>query len=111
MKRQLLYLSFFALGLLGCGEKQPEPVQAKPQEPTGGDYLSTITRAEQKAVVKIDTVAIDQAIQQFQVGEGRFPNDLNELVAKKYLRQMPKTPPGKKFEYDAKTGAVKIVAE
>ena len=73
------------------------------------DYLSTITKQKQVAVKKIDTVSLNQAVQLFQVQEGRLPKDLNELVEKKYIAQIPETPYGTKLDYDATSGTVKVV--
>ena len=57
----------------------------------------------------IDTVALNQAVQQFNVTEGRYPKDLNELVTEKYLPRLPEAPYGMKIVYDANTGTVKVV--
>ena len=115
MKRQLLHLSFFAFAFFaGCGKNEPAPAAPPPQTqsaPSSDGYLGTITKAQKQAVGKLDTVSIDAAINRFQVDEGRNPKDLNELVAKKYLAELPKAPVGKKFEYDANTGTVKLVAQ
>ena len=43
--------------------------------------------------------------------EGRFPNDLKELVEKKYMPVVPTPPAGSKLDYDAKAGTVKIVSQ
>jgi hypothetical protein len=47
----------------------------------------------------------------FNVGEGRYPKDLSELVEKKYIPQIPETPYGSKLAYDATTGKVTVVNE
>ena len=75
------------------------------------DYLSSITKAEQSAIKTIDVSAVSQAIRQFQVEQGRFPNDLNELVQDKYLPRIPPTPYGTKLAYDSATGEVKVVKQ
>ena len=73
------------------------------------DYLGAVVRAKKSAEKTIDTVNLNQAIQQFSVGEGRYPKDLNELVTEKYLPRLPDAPYGMKFVYEAKTGQVKVV--
>lgn len=75
------------------------------------DYLGAAVKAKQSAVKTIDTTALNSAIQQFYVGEGRFPNDLNELVSKKYIPQIPSAPVGMKIEYDKEGGQVKVVRQ
>src|SRR5687767_3699258 len=98
MKQRFVLVAVAALTLVGCGKNEPAPpeTQAKPAQSTSSDgYLGTITKAQQGMVGKVDVVAIDAAIQRFQVDQGRNPNDLNELVAKKYLTQLPTPPVGK----------------
>jgi hypothetical protein len=75
------------------------------------DYLNSAAKAQQSAVKTVDTVAIKNAIEMFNVQEGRFPKDLNELVEKKYIPQVPTPPHGSKIVYDANTGTVKVEKE
>jgi hypothetical protein len=44
----------------------------------------------------------------FQVQEGRLPNDLDELVAKKYIPLIPTPPVGTKLVYNATKGTVTV---
>jgi hypothetical protein len=117
--KKMLSLSFAALVLAaGCG-KDPGSPAASTNAAAGGDslvtapvdYLSTITKQQQNAVKAIDVAAVNKAIQQFQVEQGRNPKDLNELVEQKCLPQIPKTPHGTRLEYDASTGTVKVVKQ
>jgi hypothetical protein len=62
-------------------------------------------------VKQIDLAYVNQAIQQFQAGEGRLPKDLNEMVAMHYLGKIPDTPYGSKIVYDATSGTVKVVKQ
>ncbi len=101
----------------GCSEKK-EATPPAPKTETGGsvvsaptDYLSAAAKAKQNAEKTIDVTAVNSAIEQFNVGEGRYPKDLNELVSKKYLSMIPPTPHGTKLEYDASNGQVKIVKQ
>jgi hypothetical protein len=75
------------------------------------DYLAAVAQAKKHSEKVIDVVQINQAITFFHEAEERFPADLNELVAKHYLRAVPKAPYGMKFVYDAKTGEVKVVKQ
>jgi hypothetical protein len=43
--------------------------------------------------------------------EGHFPKDLNELVEKKYIAQIPSAPNGMKIVYDASKGDVQVVPQ
>jgi hypothetical protein len=107
-----------ALLLGGCGEKASQPAQGTNSTSSGGsvatapvDYLGAMGKAQQNAVKTVDTVSVNQAIQQFNVGEGRNPKDLNELVEKHYMPQIPTPPNGTKLDYDATAGTVKVVKQ
>jgi len=75
------------------------------------DYLGAVDQARQASIKTVDVATLTKAIQMFQVEEDRLPKDLDELVAKKYIAEIPKPPHGKKIVYDASTGTVKVVAE
>ncbi|SPE61032.1 conserved exported hypothetical protein [Verrucomicrobia bacterium] len=107
-----------AAGLLltGCGDKSSSSVATT--NSTGGslatapaDYLGAITKGQQKAVKTVDTAALNQALDLFNVDHGRFPKDLNELVAEKYIPSIPATPYGTKLDYDANAGRVSVVKQ
>jgi hypothetical protein len=112
MKTVFALAFLFAIGLVGCGEKSGTPPAATNAPGSErGDYLSTITRAEQSAIKTVDTTALASAIAMFQVDKGRWPKDLNELVAEKFIPKIPEVPFGSKIEYDANTGTVKVVKQ
>jgi len=109
-------LSIIILSIAGCGKKS-EP-NKKSDETTSGnpitapvDYLGAVGKAKKYSEKSLDIVNLKRAIQEFQASEGRFPNDLSELVTEKYLNSIPKPPQGMKIVYDPKTGDVKIVPE
>lgn len=95
--------------LAGCSKSSDESTPASPTAPV--DYLKSAANAKHSADKTVDTAALAKAVDMFNVQEGRFPNDLNELVAKKYIPQLPTPPVGSKIEYDAKSGAVKVVKQ
>jgi hypothetical protein len=115
MKSTLL-LGILIGALVGCGQNQDSQPATTNQAKVGEnpldaptDYLRTATKAQQTAVKVVDTASINQAIQMFNVSEGRLPKDLDELVALKYLPRLPEPPANMKFSYDATSGTVKIV--
>ena len=112
MKTALALAFTFAICLVGCGEK-PSLSATATNAPANnrGDYLSTITRAEQSAIKTVDTTALASAIAMFQVDKGRWPKDLNELVTEKFIPKIPEVPFGSKIEYDANAGTVKMVKQ
>jgi len=75
------------------------------------DYLTSIAKAKKTADAKIETASINKAAQLFYAQEGRYPKDLNELVRPDYLPQLPPPPFGMKYDYNPKTGEVKVVPQ
>lgn len=120
-----LSLVVVALLLAGCGEKssQPETKSGQPTQPTNApstsgsiatapvDYLAGLAKAQQSAVKSVDLTSLNKDIQLFNVQEGRYPKDLNELVEKHYIPEIPPVPYGSKLDYDPNTGSVKIVKQ
>jgi len=104
--------------LIGCGGSSD-----KPSQPTNGaaggssplsapaDYVGALGKAQQAAVKTVDTTSLNQAIQLFNVENGRNPKDLNELVQGKFIPKIPDAPYGMKLEYDATAGKVKVVKQ
>ena len=107
-------LVFFALG---CGKSSSQKTQTTNTASDGSvitapvDYLGALAKAKKSTEKTVDTIALNQAIQMFEVQEGRFPKDLNEMVEKKVIRVIPQAPIGSKIEYDAVSGTVKVVKQ
>jgi stage V sporulation protein SpoVS len=114
MKIPVLILPVVLVLSAGCGDHSSSTPQttntAAGSTPASaaGDYAGAMARSQQLAVKTIDTAAINQAIQMFQVEKGRFPKDLNELVENKDIPKIPDTPPGTKLVYDAAAGQVRV---
>jgi hypothetical protein len=75
------------------------------------DYAKNLSTTVPRAAALIDIASIQRAINQFQAMEGRNPKSLEELVAMRYLPQLPPVPQGKRLSYDAATGKVELVAQ
>ena len=110
------FLLFFACGCDKQSSPQPTATTnataagTSPLDAPGG-YLKAVVKGQQTAVKTVDTTSLDKAIQMFNVEQGRNPKDLNELVEKKYMPQIPTPPYGSKLVYDANAGTVKIQKE
>jgi hypothetical protein len=109
-----LMLLAAALVLAGCGNNQggssqTNTVSSGTVPAPSGNYLDTLANSRDRAVKVIDTAALTQAVQMFNATEGRFPKDLEELVTNKLIAEIPVTPRGKKLDYNASTGEVKLV--
>ena len=122
MKRAFFIVSLLGVILAsGCRKSEelpvptaPEKTAAKPADSLATapvNYLAASAKAGQSMEKKIDSVAINNAIQLFGVQEGRFPKDLDELVTKKYIGKLPVPPFGSKLQYDAKEGKASVVKE
>jgi len=119
MKRLPLSLALGMALLVGCGQKdETQPAKATNETAATGnpltapvDYLGAIAKAKKSSEKTIDTVYLNQAIQLFHTSEGRYPKDLNELVAENYLPKIPDAPYGMKIVYDATKGVVKVVQQ
>ena len=105
----------FAVLLVACRKENNPPVSPQvPQAPSATaplDYLSQAGKAEQSMEKNIDVASLNNALQLFNVQEGRFPKDLNELVEKKYIGKVPAPPFGMKLQYDAKDGKVAVIKQ
>jgi hypothetical protein len=73
------------------------------------NYVGAVVQAEKYSQKQIDLAYVNQAIQQFQAGEGRLPKDLNEMVEMHYLGKVPDAPYGYQIVYDATVGSIKVV--
>jgi hypothetical protein len=111
-----------ALGLVwlvGCGQKdETQPAKSTNETAATGnpltapvDYLGAIAKAKKNSVKTIDTVYLNQAIQMFHTAEGRYPKDLNELVAESYIPKIPDAPYRMRIVYDATRGVVTVVQQ
>ena len=113
------YLSLAAgLLLAGCGGESDKSATATNTTSSGStplsapaDYVGALGKAKQTAEKTADTATLNQAIQMFNVDKGRYPKDLNELVAEKYIPKIPAAPYGMKLDYDATAGKVKVVKQ
>ncbi len=116
MKTVLCLSVAASLVLIGCGESSDKTAQPTNGAASGSsplnapaDYVGALGKAKQTAVKTVDTTSLNQAIQMFNVENGRYPKDLNELVEKKVIPRIPDAPYGMKLDYDASTGKVKVV--
>ncbi len=73
-------------------------------------YLGMLVEAKKSADKKIDTAYLNQAVQLFNVQEGRYPKTLEELTPN-YVAKIPEAPIGFKIDYDPTKGEVKVVAQ
>ncbi len=114
MRINLFLTLLVGLLVAGCGKKEA----AKSETSSSGnpvtapaDYLGAVAKAKKVAEKTVDTAGLQKSIDLFQAQEGRLPNSLNELVGPNYLSKLPPPPAGMKFDYNPKTGQLKVVPQ
>ena len=101
--------------LVGCGDGGNGSSQQTNSTSSGNpltapaDYVGALGNAKQKAVQTVDLASLNQAVQLFNVSEGRLPKDLQELVTTKYITKIPDAPYGQKIVYNPADGQVTVV--
>ena len=95
-----------AVLLAGCGESSAPQTPVNPADVTN----NVLVNAKRTADKTIDVSFVNQAIQLFNVQEGRLPKTLAELTPK-YVAKLPDAPLGYKLAYDAKKGEASVVRE
>lgn len=117
MKTFLCLCVGLSLLALGCGDDSSKKSSGTNSVSSGNpitapvDYLGALGEAKKRTEKTIDVISINQAITHFELQEERKPKDLNELVEKGFLREIPKAPYGSKIVYDAANGTVKVVKQ
>jgi hypothetical protein len=117
MKLTIPVLCAAVVLLAGCGDKSSDkPVAAtNGASPSGGvvsapgDYVNGLVGSRNRAIKTTDIASLNEAAQMYNVQEGHFPKDLNELVEAKMIARIPEAPPGMKLDYDPATGKVSVV--
>jgi len=119
MKTAFCLLSLASVWLVSCSRENPPapPASVATNPPAAfenplnapADYGKALVNAQESAVKTVDLAALTRAIEMFQVDKGRYPKNLEELVAGKYIGQIPPAPAGMRILYDPVSGTVKIV--
>lgn len=73
------------------------------------DYLAAQGQAKKHSEKVVSLAQVQQALQQFQASEDRWPKDLQELVRAGFLAAVPVAPAGQRVVYDAGSGTVRMV--
>lgn len=100
----------------GCGKddsaapKQTNAASSGNPLTAPADYLGAVNQAQKRAGKVISTAGLDQAIKMYQATEGKFPASLDALVPD-FLHSIPPAPGGMKYNYDPKTGVIKMEAK
>jgi hypothetical protein len=107
----LILLAATCLGLslitcTGCGKSGEESPDAKEKQNEG--YMGTLAKSYRKGREEPNLLAVRNELKQFQAIKERWPKNLKEFVEWRGA-ELPQLPEGRKFDYDPKTGKLKIV--
>ena len=97
----------------GCGKSDSSAPKSTNTTSSGNpltapvDYLGAVNQAHKRAGKVVSSAGLDQAIKMFYATEGKFPATLNVLVPD-YLHSIPPAPNGMKYNYDPKSGSIKV---
>jgi hypothetical protein len=94
--------------LAGCGDNSSS--NSSGPVTNAADVNNTFVNAKRTADKTIDVAWLNQALQLFNVQEGRYPKTLAELTPK-YVAKLPDPPLGYKLNYDANKGEVTVVRQ
>lgn len=100
------------LVLAGCNESSQTKSSADGKSNVAtapADYVDNLAKAQKRAVKTVDITTMNKAVESFFVHEGHYPNDLLELVEKRYLPRIPTLPGTATWDYDTNTGVVSIM--
>jgi hypothetical protein len=103
-----------AMFLAGCGDSSKKATQAYNAVSNVVDaplnYIGAVGQAQKYSEKQIDLAYVNEAIQQFNAGEGHYPTNLQEMIPN-YLGKMPQAPFGYKISYDPTSGTISVVKE
>jgi outer membrane murein-binding lipoprotein Lpp len=99
------------LGVLliaGCDNNSGSGSASTTVSTNPADINNPLVNAKRTADKTIDVSYLNQAVQLFNVQEGRYPKTLEELTPR-YVAQLPTPPLGYMLNYDAVKGEVTVV--
>lgn len=106
----LATLSFLLLALAGCNDSPP-PRNSGSSPAESGNHLGQAAHAGRRTQKPVDLAAINKAIENFYLQEGRFPTNLTELALRDYIPIIPVLPAGLTWDYDTNSGIASVIKE
>ena len=101
-------LTFFIIMLSGCNKKKKEEENKLTPLNAPARYGETMGKAMKKAKIMDVVLPLKNSIDAFYIEEGRYPESLQELVNKGYIKEIPELPEGMNYYYDPKTGKIEV---
>jgi hypothetical protein len=109
-----LFLTAFAavliLSLSGCGDGSSSSTPAQSQTSTPANNNNPVKAPIVYAQKKADVAALQDAVRQYNVQEGHYPQTLQDLTPN-YISKIPDAPAGYKWNYDATAGTVTLAEQ
>jgi hypothetical protein len=106
----ILFTACTAILFAGCSDATSPASTNAISNTNPADINNPLVNAKRTADKTIDVSYLNQAVQLFNVQEGRYPKTLDELTPK-YVAELPVPPLGYKLNYDADKGEVTVVRE
>jgi len=97
------------LSLSGCGDSNSNS-SAPAQNTSAANNSNPVKQPIDYAEKKAGLAALSQAVQQYNVQEGHYPQNLQALTPN-YIAKIPDAPTGYKWNYDANAGTVTLVQQ
>ncbi|MEW6304243.1 MAG: hypothetical protein AB1705_12270 [Verrucomicrobiota bacterium] len=79
--------------------QEAAPVEIPADAPLGGDG---------RPLTQDEVNLLNYGIYMYKEEKGQLPPSLEEAVKARYIARLPKLPQGERFDYDPKTGLVKV---
>jgi hypothetical protein len=80
-------------------QTEATPITLSESDPLGG---------KGRPLTEEEVMLINYGVTMFHDEKGRYPANLQEAVATRYILRLPQLPAGEKFVYDSQTGSVKV---
>jgi hypothetical protein len=109
--KTLLLIAFVAVSVLslsGCGDGSSSSAPA--QNTSSANNSNPIKQPIDYAEKKAGLAALTEAVRQYNVQEGHYPQTLQDLMPN-YIARIPDAPTGYKWNYDATAGTVTMVQQ
>src|SRR5215472_12045904 len=98
------------LSLSGCGDGSSSSAPSPAQNSSPANNSNPVKQPIDYAQKKASLAALSDAVRQYNVQEGHYPQDLQALTPN-YIARIPDAPMGYKWNYDASSGTVTMVQQ
>lgn len=100
------------LMVVGCSDSSSSTgKKATAADANPANYVRGALDAGMNAKATVGAIGLERAIQLYRIKEGKNPSTLQDLVKKGHLPSIPPAPAGRAYQYNAKTGKVKVVSK